>query len=241
MDLKKEMAYVTVLRRFRRNLIASILDSIIAVAVITIFAILAPYLVSVAFGGSLSAMQGALLQACLTLIILYVSITRIGFALWSLFKIIFITARLPTGAYSEEEVEENKDAINFESLLESEYHMARRMISLVTVGIIILLVPTIPFFQQSIKGLEIPFFFKENPFLLVAPVSLVVFFLVLYNIPVFSMIENNLNNYYKIVLSLKIGLESLPATCPACGTSIPAEAIHCPYCGAKISREQKKE
>ncbi|MCD6369453.1 MAG: zinc ribbon domain-containing protein [Thermoproteales archaeon] len=235
--MSKERIYASVLLTFRKRLVTDIFDSIVIIAVSTVFTVLAPYIIMVLIGVEYSQSYGLYLQALLTVFIIYVVSTRTSFVFWDAFKIIYITARLPSSLI-QEEYKEDEDARKFELLLENEYKTIRRVLTLISLAVIVLMVATLPAFLEIMSSLEIPVFFKENPLLLVAPISLVFLILALYHLPVLGALKNDLEKYYRIVLSLKVGFEPMPPVCPVCKERVPEGAFYCPFCGAAVSRSE---
>ena len=68
-------------------------------------------------------------------------------------------------------------------------------------------------------------------------ISIIFFFLSIYQIIILGYIREDLEQYYDEILTLKTGLTRESIRCPVCGNKVSPISIHCPYCGALIRRE----
>jgi len=238
-------ALLDAMERQKRIAFNNLIDGIITVAVFTIITFITPWIFRTYFPTELSSAEAfyRFLQVGLLFALLYVCISRLMFMGWDLYRIAKITSRtILLENIKISDYRSNSAAMKMYELLSQEDKLVRRLLCITAAFITLTYVQSTEYFGEIVYNLSLPTLFKSSPSLIVLPIYVIMLFSLSFVISSLIYVREQLTPlldeiyaYTKSIISAQLSSN----ICPECGARIPQKAVHCPFCGFKVSAIDK--
>ncbi|RLE80256.1 MAG: hypothetical protein DRJ52_06770 [Thermoprotei archaeon] len=240
-------ALLDVMERHKRISFNNLIDGIITVAAFTIITFVAPWVFRTYFPVETRSFEVLYktLQIGLLFLLLYICISRLMFMSWDLYRIAKITSKtILFEGIKASDYRKNSSAVKMYDLLAQEDKLVRRLLCIIAAFMTLTYIQSTEYFSEVIYTSSLPALFKSSPSLIILPLYVVMLFSLsfvisslIYVREQLSPLMEELSAYTKSILSAQLA----SSTCPECGARIPQKAVHCPFCGFKVSTLEEKQ
>jgi len=210
------------LKQVQRDAYRDIINGTVIVIITLAFSIATLYILTFA-RTDISSISLSIIETIISLIVLYVSISRLALMFWDSWRI--------TGypAFSLKDMNNRSHDAKLYGLLKREDKTVRKIINLATLSITLIYLQFSSKIHILTSVIEIPKIFVSEPILIFLPLHVVILFSIAHNIPFLAALHEKIKGELDSATILFRG-----NICPICEKVIPNRSVHCPYCGACI-------
>ena len=210
------------LKQIQRDAYRDIINGAIIVVITLAFSITIFYILTFA-RMNISSTILSVIETSISLIVFYVSISRLALMFWDSWRITSYPA-FPSNVLGNK----SHDAKLYR-LFKLEDRTIRKMINLAALSITLIYLQLSSKIHTLMTLVEVPNIFVSEPILIFLPLHVIIFFSIVHDIPFLSALHEKIRNELDGIVLL-----AGKNRCPVCGKTLSNKSIHCPYCGARI-------